>query len=88
MHPLIQAMNLRKTLNAGKRLLGGVLRIHGIEAKLSALQNTPWLGGLSGYCQVSPEKYKPSLFSPNKNLIRRHFQSCFLFLLKQQIIGE
>ncbi|MDC9728443.1 MAG: type I-F CRISPR-associated endoribonuclease Cas6/Csy4, partial [Methyloprofundus sp.] len=36
-----------------KVLLGDVIRLHGTELKLSELQNTNWLGGLSGYCQVS-----------------------------------
>jgi CRISPR-associated endonuclease Csy4 len=36
-----------------KVLLGNVMRIHGTESKLSELQDTNWLGGLSGYCQVS-----------------------------------
>jgi len=36
-----------------KVMLGDVLRLHGTEAKLTELQNTNWLGGLSGYCQVS-----------------------------------
>ncbi len=34
-------------------LLGHVLRIHGIESKLTKLQATNWLGGLVGYCDVS-----------------------------------
>jgi len=36
-----------------KVMLGDVLRLHGTEFKLTELQNTNWLGGLSGYCQVS-----------------------------------
>ncbi|MBE8233707.1 MAG: type I-F CRISPR-associated endoribonuclease Cas6/Csy4 [Endozoicomonadaceae bacterium] len=33
--------------------LGKMIRIHGIESDLLALQSTKWLGGLSGYCDVS-----------------------------------
>jgi len=42
-----------------KVLLGDVIRLHGTESKLSELQNTSWLGGLSGYCQVSPIQTVP-----------------------------
>lgn len=43
--------------------LGGVLRLHGSEADLQALQDVNWLGGLSGYCEVGrilpvPDKVK------------------------------
>jgi len=34
-------------------ILGKILRLHGSEIKLSELQATNWLGGLSGYCNVS-----------------------------------
>ncbi|KAF3983774.1 MAG: type I-F CRISPR-associated endoribonuclease Cas6/Csy4 [Methylococcales symbiont of Hymedesmia sp. n. MRB-2018] len=37
-----------------KVMLGNVLRIHGAEQKLTELQTTSWLGGLIGYCDVSP----------------------------------
>ena len=36
-----------------KVLLGDLIRIHGDEARLLALETTSWLGGLSGYCGVS-----------------------------------
>jgi CRISPR-associated endonuclease Csy4 len=36
-----------------KVMLGNVIRVHGAEDKVIALQATQWLGGLSGYCQVS-----------------------------------
>ncbi len=42
-----------------KILLGGVIRLHGTETKLTELQNTNWLGGLSGYCNVNPVKTVP-----------------------------
>ncbi len=36
-----------------KVILGDVIRLHSTESKLAELQNTNWLGGLSGYCTVS-----------------------------------
>jgi CRISPR-associated endonuclease Csy4 len=33
--------------------LGDVIRIHASEARLNELQATDWLGGLSGYCDMS-----------------------------------
>ncbi len=33
--------------------LGDTLRIHGTKSKLTELQATNWLGGLTGYCKVS-----------------------------------
>lgn len=36
-----------------KVLLGRVLRIHGDAAMLNDLQGENWLGGLSGYCEIS-----------------------------------
>jgi CRISPR-associated endonuclease Csy4 len=35
-------------------ILGNVLRLHGTDAKLLQLQETNWLGGLIGYCEISP----------------------------------
>ncbi len=49
----LQATTIGVSFPQYKVMLGDVLRIHGTEAKLSELQNTNWLGGLSGYCQVS-----------------------------------
>lgn len=34
--------------------LGDVLRIHSSKLPLEELQNQNWLGGLSGYCDISP----------------------------------
>ncbi|QIN30672.1 type I-F CRISPR-associated endoribonuclease Cas6/Csy4 [Legionella longbeachae] len=34
--------------------LGNVLRIHGGTAVLHDLQSLKWLGGMSGYCDISP----------------------------------
>lgn len=36
-----------------KVTLGNVLRLHGSQANLAALQQQNWLGGMSGYCNVS-----------------------------------
>lgn len=33
--------------------LGDVIRLHGSDSRLSELQGTNWLGGLSGYCDTS-----------------------------------
>lgn len=35
-----------------KVTLGNVLRLHGNQSDLSALQQKSWLGGMSGYCKV------------------------------------
>ena len=36
-----------------KTKLGDVMRIHGAKERLIELQKSNWLGGLSGYCEVS-----------------------------------
>ena len=36
-----------------KITLGNILRIHGSESDLKKHQDNSWLGGMSGYCQVS-----------------------------------
>jgi len=41
-------------------ILGKVLRLHGSEVKLSELQETGWLGGLNGYCNVTGIELVPS----------------------------
>ena len=46
--------------------LGNVIRLHGTESRLSELQNTSWLGGLSGYCEVTEIKSIPSGVSYRK----------------------
>jgi CRISPR-associated endonuclease Csy4 len=33
--------------------LGDVIHIHGTESRLFELQNTDWLGGLTGYCEAT-----------------------------------
>ncbi len=39
--------------------LGNVIRIHGSEIRLAELQETNWLGGLAGYCDVSEIRAVP-----------------------------
>ncbi|MFV1872590.1 MAG: type I-F CRISPR-associated endoribonuclease Cas6/Csy4 [Oleiphilus sp.] len=36
-----------------KVMLGKILRVHSTAERLSQLQESNWLGGLSGYCEVS-----------------------------------
>ncbi len=43
-----------------KILLGSIIRLHGTETQLAELQQSNWLGGLSGYCDVSPIQSVPS----------------------------
>ncbi len=40
-------------------MLGRVLRLHATEKKMEALQQSSWLGGLVGYCQISPVSIVP-----------------------------
>jgi CRISPR-associated endonuclease Csy4 len=40
--------------------LGNVLRIHGKESALNDLQGQNWLGGMSGYCNVSDVRRVPA----------------------------
>lgn len=42
-----------------KVLLGNVIRLHGNESALLALQNTNWLGGLTGYCEIAQIQSAP-----------------------------
>lgn len=44
-------------------LLGNVIRLHGKQEKLTALQALEWLGGLSGYCQISDIQAIPNQVS-------------------------
>jgi CRISPR-associated endonuclease Csy4 len=43
-----------------KVTLGNILRLHGTQSELSALQQKSWLGGMSGYCNVSEIKSVPT----------------------------
>jgi CRISPR-associated endonuclease Csy4 len=40
--------------------LGKILRIHSIKERLTQLQTTNWLGGLSGYCDVGEVRFVPA----------------------------
>ena len=42
-----------------KVLLGNVIRLHGVEARLLELEAMNWRGGLSGYCDVSAAQKVP-----------------------------
>ncbi|NOQ13423.1 MAG: type I-F CRISPR-associated endoribonuclease Cas6/Csy4 [Methyloprofundus sp.] len=50
---ILQANDLAVSFPQYKIILGKKLRIHGTESKLAELQASEWLGGLSGYCDVS-----------------------------------
>jgi len=59
----MQATDIGVSFPKYKVKLGDVLRIHGTKDRLETLQAMNWLGGLSGYCDVSdilpvPEKVK------------------------------
>ena len=43
-----------------KVVLGDVIRLHGKEDKLITLQESNWLGGLAGYCDISSIKAIPN----------------------------
>ena len=49
----LQANELAVSFPQYKIILGKLLRIHGTENKLTELQASHWLGGLSNYCDVS-----------------------------------
>ncbi|MCK5355966.1 MAG: type I-F CRISPR-associated endoribonuclease Cas6/Csy4, partial [Methyloprofundus sp.] len=49
----LQASDIAVSFPQYKIILGKKLRIHGTESKLTALQASEWLGGLSGYCDIS-----------------------------------
>ena len=49
----LQSTNIGVSFPRYKILLGEIIRIHGSEQKLNELQTSQWLGGLSGYCEVS-----------------------------------
>ena len=61
-----KALSLLKSTNIGisfpnyKIKLGDVIRLHGTENSLSKLQAINWLGGLSGYCDITELKPIPS----------------------------
>ncbi len=49
----LKAIDIGVSFPLYKVKLGNVIRIHGTENGLIKLQNTKWLGGLVGYCDVS-----------------------------------
>lgn len=40
-------------------ILGNVLRIHGKKIDLDHLMSSNWMGGMSGYCEISPIRFVP-----------------------------
>ena len=54
-----------------KAKLGNIIRLHGTDKNLTELQNTHWLGGLSGYCNVSEIKAVPSQVSGYRVVSRK-----------------
>lgn len=49
----IQANDIGVSFPKYRLKLGDVIRLHGSEGRLVELQGMNWLGGLSGYCDVS-----------------------------------
>jgi len=49
----VEANNIGVSFPNHNITLGNVLRIHGDEAALNALQQQNWIGGMSGYCTVN-----------------------------------
>lgn len=56
----LKASNIGVSFPKYKVKLGDVIRLHGSQARLTELQNTSWLGGLIGYCDVSEIQPIPS----------------------------
>ncbi len=56
----LKAKDIAVSFPRYKVILGDVIRIHGSQARLTELQNTNWLGGLIGYCDVSEIQAIPS----------------------------
>ena len=49
----LQSTNIGVSFPNYRVKLGDVIRVHASEARLNELQASNWLGGLSGYCEVS-----------------------------------
>jgi CRISPR-associated endonuclease Csy4 len=49
----LKSTNIGISFPSYKIKLGNVIRLHGTENSLLKLQDTNWLGGLSGYCDIS-----------------------------------
>lgn len=55
----LNATNIGVSFPMYKLTLGNVLRMHGAESDLRRLEALNWLGGLSGYCEISDIKTVP-----------------------------
>ncbi|MCF6202824.1 MAG: type I-F CRISPR-associated endoribonuclease Cas6/Csy4 [Methylococcaceae bacterium] len=56
LHKALHSLNstsIGVSFPAHKIKLGDIIRLHSTDENLTELQNTNWLGGLSGYCDVS-----------------------------------
>jgi len=51
--------------------LGDVIRIHGTKQRLDELQAMGWIGGLSGYCEVSGIKLVPETVAGYRTVARK-----------------
>ncbi len=51
--------------------LGNVIRLHGTDKNLAELQDINWLGGLSGYCDVSEAQVVPSQIAGYRVISRK-----------------
>lgn len=49
----LKATDIGISFPQAKEKLGCILRLHSTQARLNELQALKWLGGLSGYCQVT-----------------------------------
>lgn len=59
----LQAKDIAASFPNYKIKLGDILRIHSSKQQLEQLQYQNWLGGLSGYCNISPISEIPKLVS-------------------------
>jgi len=56
----LNAIDIGVSFPRYKVILGDVIRVHGTEGRIMALQATQWLGGLSSYCKVRAVQAIPS----------------------------
>ena len=56
----LNSTNIGISFPAYELMLGDIIRLHGDKDSLAALQQTNWLGGLIGYCEVSVAKTIPN----------------------------
>lgn len=67
-----KALSIMKATDIGvsfpkyKIILGDIIRLHGSYKRLLELQETNWLGGLNGYCNVSEVLIIPDAISNRK----------------------